>query len=145
MASSIMHDEREAVHRVNAFFYRALDNLDLEAMDEVWVHAGPVHCVHSGWDGLSGWSEVRRSWERIFNSTSWIRVTPTRIRVDIFGDVAVVTCTENITAKSEEDVGLAVAQATNLFRKTPEGWRLFHHHASTAPVHVTHPLNRTVQ
>jgi len=145
MASSIMHDEREAVHRVNAFFYRALDNLDLEAMDEVWVHAGPVHCVHSGWDGLSGWSEVRRSWERIFNSTSWIRVTPTRIRVDIFGDVAVVTCTENITAKSEEDVGLAVAQATNLFRKTPEGWRLFHHHASPAPVHVTHPFSGTVQ
>jgi ketosteroid isomerase-like protein len=145
MASSIMHDEREAVHRVNAFFYRALDNLDLEAMDEVWVHAGPVHCVHSGWDGLSGWSEVRRSWERIFNSTSWIRVTPTRIQVDIFGDVAVVTCTENITAKSEEDVGLAVAQATNLFRKTPEGWRLFHHHASPAPVHVTHPFSGTVQ
>jgi len=127
-----MHDEHEAVHRVNAFFYRALDNLDLEAMDEVWVHAGPVHCVHSGWDGLSGWSEVRRSWERIFNSTSWIRVTPTRIRVDI-------------TAKSEEDVGLAVAQATNLFRKTPEGWRLFHHHASPAPVHVTHPFSGTVQ
>jgi ketosteroid isomerase-like protein len=59
--------------------------------------------------------------------------------------VAVVTCSENITAQSEEDVGMAVAQATNLFRKTPEGWRLFHHHASPAPVQVTHPFSGTVQ
>ena len=63
-----------------------------------------------------GWEAVRQSLEQIFASTRWMRVTPTRGRVEIIGDVAVVTCTENITAKSDEDVGLAVAQATNLFR-----------------------------
>jgi len=72
-------------------------------------------------------------------------VTPTGVRVDIIGEVAVVTCAESITAESEGDVGLAVAQATNLFRRTPEGWRMFHHHASSAPVQVTHPFSGTVQ
>jgi uncharacterized protein (TIGR02246 family) len=145
MSSPIGLDEHEVVRQVNDFFYRALDTLDIELMDRVWIHAGPVHYVHSGGDGLQGWGAVRRSWEKIFANTSWMRVTPTAIRVDILGDLAVVTCTENITAQNADDVGLAVAQATNLFRKTDEGWRLFHHHASPAPVHVTHPFSGTVQ
>ena len=40
---------------------------------------------------------------------------------------------------------MAVAQATNLFRLTPDGWRMFHHHASPAPVHVTQPFSGAVQ
>jgi hypothetical protein len=42
-------------------------------------------------------------------------------------------------------VGVAVAQATNLFIRTGEGWRMFHHHSSPAPVHVTQPFSGTVQ
>jgi ketosteroid isomerase-like protein len=140
-----MDDDTEAVRRANDHFYRALESLDLEAMDRLWLHAPFSHCVHPGWEALVGWGAVRASWERIFANTSWLRVTPTGLRVEILGDVAVVTCTENITAKSADDVGLAAASATNLFSKTPAGWRLFHHHASPAPVQVTHPFSGTVQ
>lgn len=138
-------DETEAVRQGNDRFYRALESLDLPAMDELWLHAPFSHCVHPGWDALVGWEAVRASLERIFASTRWLRVTPTAVRVEVRGDVAVVTCTENITAQSGDDVGLAVASATNLFLKTPGGWRLFHHHASPAPVQVTHPFSGTVQ
>jgi SnoaL-like domain len=138
-------EETEAVHQANARFYRALETLDMQAMDELWLHSPSAHCVHPGWEAVVGWDAVRASWERIFANTSWMRVTPTGIRVEILGPVAVVTCTESITAKSEEEVGLAVASATNLFLRTPAGWRLFHHHASPAPVQVTHPFSGTVQ
>jgi ketosteroid isomerase-like protein len=137
--------ETEAVHEVNHGFYRALESLDLQAMDALWLHAPFAHCVHPGWEALVGWDAIRASWERIFSNTGWLRVTPTALHVEVLGDVAVVTCTENITAKSHEDVGLAVAAATNLFLRTPAGWRLFHHHASPAPVQVTHPFTGTVQ
>lgn len=137
--------ETEAVHESNRRFYRALETLDLQAMDALWLHAPFSHCVHPGWEALVGWDAIRASWERIFASTGWLRVTPTALRVELVGEVAVVTCTENITAKSQENVGLAVAAATNLFLKTPSGWRLFHHHASPAPMQVTHPFSGTVQ
>ena len=144
-STAIMLDPHEAARQANDVFYRALESLDLGAMDRLWLHGREAHCVHPGGDALSGWDAVRKSWEQIFANTRWLRVTPTGVRVEVLGEVAVVTCAENITAESEGDVGLAVAQATNLFRRTPEGWRMFHHHASPAPVHVTHPFSGTVQ
>jgi ketosteroid isomerase-like protein len=137
--------DAEGVRDANERFYRALENLDMAAMDASWIQDGWVYCVHPGWDILVGWEAVRRSFEQIFANTSWIRVTATAVQVEIFGDIALVSCAENITAKSEEDVGLAVAQATNIFRRTAEGWKMMHHHASPAPVQVTHPFSGTVQ
>jgi ketosteroid isomerase-like protein len=137
--------EVEELRAVNERFYRALEELDLEAMKRIWLHEPWVRCIHPGWDVLVGWGQVRESLEQIFASTGWMRVTPTECDVHIFGDVGMVACAENITASRDSDVGVAVAQATNLFRRTPEGWRMFHHHASPAPVRVTQPFSGTIQ
>lgn len=137
--------DREAVRRQNERFYHALESLDHEAMDTIWTHDHGVACVHPGWDIVVGWEGVRRTFEQIFASTTWMRVTATATRIDIIGDMALVSCAENITSKSGEDVNLAVAQATNIFRRTPVGWKMIHHHASPAPVEVTHPFSGIVQ
>jgi len=137
--------EVEELRAVNERFYRALEELDLEEMERIWLHERWVRCIHPGWDVLVGWERVRESLEQIFASTGWMRVTPTECDVHVFGDVGMVACAENITASRDSDVGVAVAQATNLFRRTPEGWRMFHHHASPAPVHVTQPFSGTIQ
>ena len=138
-------DEREALRRANDLFYRSLETLDLDGMKQLWLHSGWVQCVHPGWDVLVGWDSVLRSFEEIFASTGWLRVTPTAVHVEIIGEVGVVSCAENISSQSDGGVGLSVAHATNLFRRTPEGWRMIHHHASPAPVRVTHPFTGTVQ
>jgi ketosteroid isomerase-like protein len=137
--------DEAAIREANDRFYRALESLDLPTMDDLWVHEGWVFCVHPGWDILVGWEAVRHSFEQIFANTSWLRVTATAVRVEVFGEIALVSCAENITAKTDEDVGLAVAQATKVFRRTPAGWKVMHHHASPAPVQVTHPFSGTVQ
>jgi ketosteroid isomerase-like protein len=137
--------EVEDLRAVNDRFYRALEELDLEEMERIWLHEPWVRCIHPGWDVLVGWGQVRQSLEQIFASTGWMRVTPTECDVHVFGDVGMVACAENITASRDSDVGVAVAQATNLFRRTPEGWRMFHHHASPAPVRVTQPFSGTIQ
>lgn len=136
---------KDTLEEANARFYRALEQLDLEAMDRLWAHEGWVRCVHPGWDILVGWEAVRQSWEQIFANTRWLRVTPTTVEAAVIGELGVVVCSENITATTEGDVGVAVAQATNLFRKTPDGWRMLHHHASPAPVRVTQPFSGSVQ
>ena len=138
-------EDSDTLRATNERFYRALDALDLQAMDELWLHEPWVRCVHPGWDVLVGWELVRQSWQQIFESTNWMRVTATGVEVIAFGDVGLVSCSENITAKNEEDVGLAVARATNIYLRQGEGWRIFHHHASPAPVQVTQPFSGTVQ
>lgn len=140
-----MGDEHTALRHANERFYKALESLDLETMDGLWLHEGWVRCVHPGWEMLSGWPAIRRSWERIFANTNWIRVTPTSVELAAIGEIGIVTCSENISASREGDVGLAVAQATNLYKLGPDGWRMFHHHASPAPVQVTQPFTGIVQ
>jgi ketosteroid isomerase-like protein len=129
----------------NEGFYRALETLDLAAMERVWAHEPWVRCVHPGWEVLVGWPAVRKSWEQIFANTGWIRVTPTELDVRSFGELGLVACAENITTTREGDVGLAVAQATNVYRRTAEGWRMVHHHASPAPVRLTQPFGGSLQ
>ena len=145
MADQILGDQREALLEFNAQFYRAVEELNIAAMERLWLHESWVRCIHPGWDLLVGWEVVRQSWEQIFSGTSWIRVTPTSIDIRVLGEVGIVGCSENITATSDGDVGVAVAQATNLFWMTSEGWRLIHHHSSPAPVHVTQPFSGTIQ
>jgi len=137
--------EVDELRAVNERFYKALEELDLEQMERLWLHEPWVRCIHPGWDVLVGWEHVRESLEQIFASTGWMRVTPTECNIHVFGDVGMVACAENITASRDSDVGVAVAQATNLFRRTPEGWRMFHHHASPAPVRVSQPFSGTIQ
>jgi ketosteroid isomerase-like protein len=112
-----MRDDLKALQEANDRFYRALEGLDLPAMERLWLHDGWVRCIHPGWDVVEGWEAVRRSFEQIFEGTRWIRVTPTAIQIDVFGDVGIVACAENITAAQDSDVGVAVAQATNIFRR----------------------------
>ena len=145
MADQVVADPHEALREANAAFYRAVEELSLAGMERLWLHESWVRCIHPGWDLLVGWDVIRQSWEQIFSGTSWIRVTPTGVDVQVLGDVGMVGCAENITATSDGDVGVAVAQATNLFLRTAEGWRMFHHHSSPAPVRVTQPFSGTVQ
>ena len=140
-----MSDARAALQLANESFYRALEGLDLGAMEALWLHEPWVRCIHPGWDLLVGWDLVRQSWQQIFSGTRWIRVTPTSVDVRVVGEIGLVGCAENITATSDGDVGVAVAQATNVFLRTADAWRMIHHHSSPAPVRVTQPFTGTVQ
>lgn len=139
-----MDDEKE-LHRLTLLFYRCLETLDLACMETLWLQEDWVRSVHPGWDVLVGWDAIRGSWERIFESTAWIRVQPTDVKIHLMGEAAVVACSENITTSDGDHLGVAVAQATNVFCRTPAGWRMVVHHASPAPMLVTHSFSGTVQ
>ena len=61
--------DRGAVLEANAAFYAAFESLDLKRMQEVWLRAPYIKCVHPGWGRLVGWGPVMQSWERIFSGT----------------------------------------------------------------------------
>jgi ketosteroid isomerase-like protein len=123
----------------NAAFYAALTALDLPAMEAAWAHEPRAVCVHPGREALHGWEDVRTSWERIFAATGWMHVEPTDVRVVAVGELAVVTCSENITTRAEGGVGVASTRATNVFAIRAGAWRMLLHHASPVPVNVAPP------
>jgi ketosteroid isomerase-like protein len=118
------------VEQANAQFYRAFEALDLRAMDAVWAHGEHVKCVHPGWPLLTGWHAVRDSWATIFANTQEMRFTLTDVRVVATGDMAWVTCTENILSETDGRVGVTSILATNVFERDGAAWRMVHHHAS---------------
>jgi ketosteroid isomerase-like protein len=135
-----MTADAEAVERVNHELYAAVEAADLDRMGDVWLdgpQADTVICVHPGWPAIQGREEVLRSWTAIMANTPYIQFFLTDVDVEIVGEVAVVTCAENIlTGVGESALAGGRAVATNLFRRTPAGWRLWIHHAS--PVITPH-------
>jgi ketosteroid isomerase-like protein len=122
-------DDAEVIE-ANARFYRAFEALDIAEMDRVWAHGDHVKCVHPGWPLLTGWEAVRESWESIFTNTQEMRFTLSNVSAAVGGDLAWVTCTENILSDVGGRVSVTAILATNLFERDGAGWRLVHHHAS---------------
>jgi len=128
----------QEVLAANSEFYAAFESGDLDAMTDLWVPQGHAVCIHPGWSPVVGAAAVRRSWAVIMANTPYIQFILTDVDVTVFGDVASVTCTENVLSADEETPvegfsgGKAVS--TNVFRRTPTeaagSWRLWIHHAS---------------
>jgi ketosteroid isomerase-like protein len=134
--------EAASVEEANQAFYDAVERSDLDALEEL-VLTGPlaetVSVVHPGWPVLRGRREVMRSYALIMANTEYIQFFLTDVEVAVEGDTALVTCTENILtggpADEEDDNGMGslvggLVVATNVFRRTSEGWRLWVHHGS---------------
>ena len=122
--------DADDVEHANAELYRAFETLDLAEMDRVWAHDAAVRCVHPGWPLLCGWEAVRASWQTIFENTGEMRFSLSAVTVEVVGDFAWVTCTENILSEVGDRVAVTAILATNLFERAATGWLLVHHHAS---------------
>ncbi|MFF0555425.1 nuclear transport factor 2 family protein [Streptomyces sp. NPDC004266] len=131
--------DEAAVEAANTAFYGAMETGDFESLSALWLDDGttPVTCVHPGWPVLTGRGEVLRSYALIMANTDYIQFFLTDLRIALADDTALVTCTENILsggpAEDGAELGPLVGQlvvATNVFRRTPAGWRIWSHHAS---------------
>ncbi|MFJ7155096.1 nuclear transport factor 2 family protein [Streptomyces sp. NPDC101118] len=126
----------DAVEQANTAFYEAMERGDFDELSALWLD-DEISCVHPGWPALSGRGEVLRSYALIMANTEYIQFFLTDTKVTVIGDTAVVTCTENILsggpAEDGGELGPLVGQlvvATNVFRRTSDGWRVWSHHAS---------------
>ncbi|WP_326744612.1 nuclear transport factor 2 family protein [Streptomyces sp. NBC_00121] len=128
-----------AVEQANSAFYEAMERGDLDELSGLWLPGEDltISCVHPGWPVLSGRGEVLRSYALIMANTEYIQFFLTDVGVSMTGDTALVTCTENILsggpAEDGGELGPLVGQlvvATNVFRRTGDGWKLWSHHGS---------------
>ena len=112
-------------------FYQAFEARDLDAMMATWADDEEVVCVHPGGQRLVGYDAIRNSWEQLFAGDVRLKFRLEQpIAIDTVG-LAVQSAIEHVFLADGSPRGLAVA--TNVFMRTPSGWRVVCHHASAAP------------
>lgn len=119
------------VLRANAAFYTAFTRGDHDAMDALWAARATVTCLHPGASLLRGRETVLAAWRAIMTGPLPFEMRCHGAEVQLYGDVAVVTCYEG---NGEQPAHLA---ATNVFVLEDGTWRMAHHQAG--------PLSRPFQ
>jgi ketosteroid isomerase-like protein len=115
--------DREAVRAANQAFYQSFEDNDLDIMSDLWEHSDRITCVHPGWPMLRGWQQVSAAWFTLMTNGATNQFIITNERVEVEGDVAWVTCDENILNAAS---GATVA-AMNTFVMSDGNWRLVAH------------------
>lgn len=114
---------------IETAFYEALQRGDIEALMACWADEDEVFCVHPGGPRLVGTVAIRAAFEQMFSHGA-IHATPARVRrIDALAS-AVHNVLERIEVLTAEGARHAFVLATNVYHKTPQGWRLVAHHAS---------------
>ena len=108
-----------------AQFYEALQQGDIEKLMDVWCDDDDIVCVHPGGPRAVGWRAIRSTFEAIF-ANGPVPVQPEKIKRVLTTGSAV----HNVLERVSVNAGTAWVIATNVYVKTPRGWRMAAHHAS---------------
>ncbi|MES2632040.1 MAG: nuclear transport factor 2 family protein [Pseudomonadota bacterium] len=114
---------------VEAAFYQALQNADIEKLMACWADEDDIVCVHPGGPRVVGAMAIRATFEAMFNNGS-IRAWPERARKTQALASAVHNVLERVEVLSTEGPAQAWVIATNVYHRTAQGWRMVAHHAS---------------
>lgn len=114
---------------VEAAFYDALNRADIDALMLLWADDDEICCIHPGGPRLQGHAAIQASWEAIFERGG-LQIRPSQLHEAHNLMSAVHTVIEGVTSNGAEPAHLL---ATNVYMKTPQGWRMVLHHVSVAP------------
>lgn len=114
---------------IEAAFYEALQNGDIEKLMACWGDDDDIVCVHPGGARLVGPAAIRATFDAMF-SNGTIRAQAIKVRkVETMG-ASVHSVLERIEVLTEEGPRHAYVIATNVYHKAAQGWRMVAHHAS---------------
>ncbi len=114
---------------VEAQFYEALQQADLNKLMAVWSDDDDIACVHPGGPRVMGHADIRASFEAIFANGA-IPLQPQGVRRLSALGCAVHHLVEHITLADAQGRRSVWMLATNVYVKTAQGWRMVAHHAS---------------
>jgi ketosteroid isomerase-like protein len=128
-----------AALRVNAAFYAAIADGDLQAMDRIWARDEPVLCIHPGGPPLQGRIDVMASWAEVFRGGA-PPISFGNDSVSLIRGLAFVNCVEHL--------GDTVLSASNILVWEDGAWRIVQHTAgvlsaatSAADIEPSGPLH----
>lgn len=114
---------------IEAAFYEALQRGDIEQLMSCWADEDDIVCVHPGGPRLMGAQAIRVAFEAMF-AQGTVRARPVQVRRVVALASAMHSVVEQVEVMLPDGLHQAVVLSTNVYHKTPEGWRLVAHHAS---------------
>jgi ketosteroid isomerase-like protein len=114
---------------VEAQFYEALREADLEKLMAVWADDEEIVCLHPGGPRLVGPAAVRAGFEAVFSNGA-VHALPERVRRVHTLSAAMHSVVERVAIGTAEGTRTGWVMATNVYVKTAQGWRMVAHHAS---------------
>lgn len=124
--ASAPHSSAEAAE---AAFYEALQAGDVEAVMRVWSDDDDPVCVHPGGPRLVGAAAIRASYEQLLGGSA-LPIAPECVLRTVTLGCAVHNVVERVRLPAGAVPAFACVLATNVYLRTPQGWRLVLHHAS---------------
>jgi ketosteroid isomerase-like protein len=110
-------------------FYEALQSADIEQLMSCWAEEDDIVCVHPGGPRLIGAGAIRSAFEAMF-ANGGVQARPERIHKVVSMACAVHHLIERVEVNTPQGAQQAFVIATNVYQKTPQGWRMVAHHAS---------------
>lgn len=114
---------------IEAAYYEALQRGDIDRLMACWADEDDVMCIHPGGPRIVGTAHIRASFESLFASGR-LNIQPERVRKIESMASAVHNVIERVEVMTEAGSREGFTTATNVYHKTPQGWRLVAHHAS---------------
>lgn len=111
-------------------FYDAISRADLDGLMALWADEEEVVCIHPGAIRLIGHAEIRNSWEAIFERGN-VQIRAIQLHATHNMLTAVHSVIEDVQRTNDGPQDMHIL-ATNVYVKTPHGWRIVTHHASVA-------------
>lgn len=110
-------------------FYEALQNADLQQLMACWAEEDDIVCVHPGGPRMIGQGAIRAVFEGMFQNGS-VQAHPERVHKVQSLASAVHHLIERVEVITPQGARQAYVIVTNVYHKTPQGWRMVAHHAS---------------
>jgi ketosteroid isomerase-like protein len=114
-----------------AAFYDAISRADIDALMALWADEEDIVCIHPGAVRLVGHVAIRASWESVFERGG-VHIRPRQLLITQNLMTAIHNIVEEINQGDSDHQDVHII-ATNVYLKTPHGWRIAVHHASVAP------------
>ena len=112
----------------------ALNSEDLRALSEVWSQDDDITLVDVPPPGrFVGWNDIAKVFGNFFAQTSDIQVTVDDVKIRLSDEVAYATYGWSMVGRFGDRPLIDRGQATAIYRRGEEGWRLVHAHFSPVP------------
>lgn len=118
---------------IESAFYEALRHADLAQLMACWAEDEEVVCIHPGGPRLLGLSAIRESFQQLL-SEGGLQVQVRQLRRVDAGGCSIHSVIERLDVLTSDGPRHGHLLATNVYAKTPKGWRLLVHHVSPGDV-----------